>query len=406
MGSKLSLLNDSDVRCNIKVYTVGRSFVVVHSNLLPGEKSQHDLHKVWYDIVYEFDDGRTYEDGGVYFGDSDVDVKLSNVVKNLVQKVGAKAEDPEDSPSGVRGGMGADDHLDNEVDSTCVSHHPPTEDGGEAYPKLAMEADFTCTPAALFKLMYREEEFMAQVRRQESSVQGLTYRRTDEEIGEWAPVEEGGEGVEIRELSFTMPLSHAVGPSQTVCNIVETIEHYDEDSYIAVQALTRTPDVPYGQSFATMTRTCFTWNKRGTINVRGTRMTVTLKMKWEKSTMLKGVIESQANEGQTKHNQALAKRIGEWIAAHPEDFPVEIAKEPTGDASTTMGVAIHSEPELEPTEGTPLLGGGEASLGSAISRPIPILAISNDSSKSLRLVFLITPIRSMEELVHYSAASQ
>lgn len=121
--------------------------------------------------------------------------------------------------------------------STCVSQHPPTEDGGEAYPKLAVEADFTCTPEALFKLMYREKDFMAQVREEESSVHGtfkttlcpssseLTLKRTDDiKIGEWTPVGEGEEGVESRELSYTMSLSHAVGPSQT-CKYLLDLEY-------------------------------------------------------------------------------------------------------------------------------------------------------------------------------------
>ena len=46
-----------------------RSFVVIHTNLSPGDKSKHELHKVWYDIVYDFDDGRRFEDSGVYFGE-------------------------------------------------------------------------------------------------------------------------------------------------------------------------------------------------------------------------------------------------------------------------------------------------------------------------------------------------
>lgn len=90
LGSVVSFENNSERRVNIQVYTVGRSFVVIHSNLLPGEKSKHDLHKVgsrslilaqilarsdtrplkvWYDIVYDFDSGERYEDCGRYFGE-------------------------------------------------------------------------------------------------------------------------------------------------------------------------------------------------------------------------------------------------------------------------------------------------------------------------------------------------
>jgi hypothetical protein len=39
MGSSLSIINDTDQRCNVRVYTVGRSFVVGHINVGPGEKA-------------------------------------------------------------------------------------------------------------------------------------------------------------------------------------------------------------------------------------------------------------------------------------------------------------------------------------------------------------------------------
>lgn len=118
-------------------------------------------------------------------------------------------------------------------------------------------------------------------------------------------------------------------------------------------------------------------------------MTVSVKMKWEKSTMLKGVIESQANEGQSKHNHILAKRIGEWIASHPDDFPVETAPEPpSSEHAGSTGVSIHNDVEAAATEGTPLLGGGKGGMEAVISRPIPIRALLA-ASNVVTLVLLI-----------------
>lgn len=55
-----------------------RWFIVIHTNLLPGQKSTHEIGKVWYDIVYHCDDGKTYENAGVYFGGSVVGVVLND----------------------------------------------------------------------------------------------------------------------------------------------------------------------------------------------------------------------------------------------------------------------------------------------------------------------------------------
>ena len=98
---------------------------------------------------------------------SDVHIKLSNVVKNMEQKAGSRMKLPEDQV------LIADELTDDEVvEPTTVSHHPPTEDGGEAYPKISLKADFACTPAALFKLMFRDKDFMAEVREREFNIKG------------------------------------------------------------------------------------------------------------------------------------------------------------------------------------------------------------------------------------------
>lgn len=87
------------------------------------------------------------------------------------------------------------------------------------------------------------------------------------------------------------------------------------------------------------------------------------------------------NEGQTQYNQALAKRLGEWIGAHPAGVPATLVPE----KQSTAGIAMHSV--LKPIEGIDLLGDGAGSGGSAVSGPIAILALSNIVALALLIWF-------------------
>jgi hypothetical protein len=61
-------------------------------------------------------------------------------------------------------------------------------------------------------------------------------RAAEVEEGEWTA---NGEGKEERDKSFTMKLSGSIGPSSTRCEIVEVVEHFDEEAFIAVKGKTR-----------------------------------------------------------------------------------------------------------------------------------------------------------------------
>lgn len=55
------------------------------------------------------------------------------------------------------------------------------------------------------------------------------------------------------------------------------------------------------------------------------------------------MIEGQANEGQIRYQNALAKKIEEWITAHPDDFPATTEEEKHSQARVLLNEKDTSE---------------------------------------------------------------
>ena len=86
-----------------------------------------------------------------------------------------------------------------------------------------------------------------------------------------------------RNMSYIKPLSGAVGPRQTKCELRDEVVHSDFDEYVTVLTTTRTPDVPSGGVFSVKTRICMTWAS----NI-STRVYITTQVEWTGRSFIKG----------------------------------------------------------------------------------------------------------------------
>ncbi|KAG5519101.1 hypothetical protein PMAC_002188 [Pneumocystis sp. 'macacae'] len=119
-------------------------------------------------------------------------------------------------------------------------------------------------------------------------------------LSEW---EKDNSGKKVRHISYLKPLYSHVGPKQTYCKIVETIEHKD-NNYMTISSMTKTPDVPSGNSFIIKTKYCMMWAKDNY-----TRIIATCTTDWTKSSWLKSPIEKNINEGQISYIKDLIDAI-------------------------------------------------------------------------------------------------
>ncbi|KAG0669041.1 hypothetical protein C6P45_004181 [Maudiozyma exigua] len=96
-----------------------------------------------------------------------------------------------------------------------------------------------------------------------------------------------------RTYNYVKLLNNSIGPKQTKCSITETIEHMDMNGYILVKQISKTPDVPSGNSFTVQTRFYFSWGPDNT-----TIMNVITNVVWTGRSFLKNAIEKGSIDGQ------------------------------------------------------------------------------------------------------------
>ena len=96
-----------------------------------------------------------------------------------------------------------------------------------------------------------------------------------------------------RTYNYVKLLNNSIGPKQTKCSITETIEHMDMNGYILVRQVSKTPDVPSGNSFTVQTRFYLNWGPDNTTNLN-----VITNIVWTGRSFLKSAIEKGSIDGQ------------------------------------------------------------------------------------------------------------
>ncbi|CCF58089.1 hypothetical protein KAFR_0D04410 [Kazachstania africana CBS 2517] len=112
-----------------------------------------------------------------------------------------------------------------------------------------------------------------------------------------------------RSFNYIKNLNASIGPKQTKCIVTEKIEHLDTNDYIAVRNITKSPDVPYGNSFSVHTRTYLSWAEDNSTN-----MMVVSNIPWTGKSILRGPIERGTIEGQKVANGKILGQIKDVIA--------------------------------------------------------------------------------------------
>ncbi|GAA5894229.1 hypothetical protein JCM6882_007607 [Rhodosporidiobolus microsporus] len=238
-------------------------------------------------------------------------------------------------------------------------HAPTTYDGPE-YKNVALDCVLPTTPYKAFILVCGIDKAFMQ-----GFLENKEHLR-EVEIGPWRALSgsdaeaDDSHALKQRDMSYIKPLNAPVGPKQTHCNIHDENEKLDEESYISNLTTTKTPDVPSGNDFSTVTRTVLTWAEGG-----GCRVRVTTEVEWTKvNRWLRGVIEKGAIDGQKSYHSDLEASIREYIAAHPDEYGVvggPPASERAAPSATTASTA-----------GAPSAGAEKPSTGLLSFSPLPL----------------------------------
>ncbi|KIK66327.1 hypothetical protein GYMLUDRAFT_1025648 [Collybiopsis luxurians FD-317 M1] len=199
---------------------------------------------------------------------------------------------------------------------------------GKHYSETAMNTVIPGTPEKIHNLMFTSgffKDFLVS-----------NQKLMELQMSDWSP---GPDTHLSRTMSYIKPLSGAVGPKQTKCEIRDEVEYMDfsptsPNAYSSTLTTTRTPDVPSGGAFSVKTRTCITY-----ASGISSRVVVTTQVEWTGRSFIKGLIERGAIDGQKTYHADLEKAMRGYIQEHQTEFVPEGIKLDVVVAPPTESVA-------------------------------------------------------------------
>ncbi|KAJ1916079.1 hypothetical protein H4219_003980 [Mycoemilia scoparia] len=217
-----------------------------------------------------------------------------------------------------------------------VALHPPTRcpcdiQESSHYDNVALDEIFPISLPVLFRLVFGEviipndieEKYGVadpDIKKELSTWQRdlLTGQGMRElKITPWSIPSEANES-ESQQYNYIRPLNFSIGPKQTNVTQGFTITTKDLERSVVVEETVRTPDVPSGSSFFVKSRTCLSWAAAPGLVGGCTRMRVTFKIEWTKSSWIKGAVEKGTVEGNKQTYDKLKSEIQKWIQTHPQ----------------------------------------------------------------------------------------
>ncbi|KAJ7086687.1 hypothetical protein C8R44DRAFT_650636 [Mycena epipterygia] len=210
---------------------------------------------------------------------------------------------------------------------------------GSHFTETAMDTVVPGTPDRIHNLIFASgfmKDFMA-----------VNQKLLDIRVADWTPTKPDSKLL-ARNMSYIKPLYASLGPKQTKCEIRDETVHVDFDDYASTLTTTRTPDVPSGGVFSVKTRTCIMW-----ASPLSTKVVVTTQVDWTGRSLIKGIIERSAIEGQKVYHSDLDKAMRAYIQEHQSEFMPEgvdlaeiVVPEPAVDAAP-VSAGLAGEPSSE-----------------------------------------------------------
>ncbi|TVY75761.1 putative membrane protein [Lachnellula suecica] len=241
------------------------------------------------DDVYDEDDE---DDDGMSFTQAEGSVAGSEIAEKVVTQSrkpstavatnGAPTESKEAAPAAPS------------IDFPGPATHAPTTctDGETHYAKILADEIIPAPLGKVYSLMFGPASviWMRNWLTNEQKCLELTMEGTSA-----APLTSENK---VRNYSYIKPLSGSIGPRQTKCISVETLDSLDLEKAVSVTISTQTPDVPNGSMFTVKTKYCISWGEGN-----GTRLQVNCVIEWTGKSWLKGPIEKGANDGQVQYTK-------------------------------------------------------------------------------------------------------
>lgn len=165
-----------------------------------------------------------------------------------------------------------------------------------------------------------------------------------------------------RKYSYTKPISGSIGPSKTQCHITETIEHYDLEEYVNVVQISKTPDIPSGNSFYVKTSFFLSWAPNNC-----TQLLVVTSVEWTGKSWIKAAVEKGTFDGVADTTKTLVDVVNEILSSSKVKSTGDQDAEDESSELHTQGPTEHP-----PTESGYKKDNGDTIIDQDINIPAPL----------------------------------
>ncbi|KAG5356433.1 putative membrane protein [Yarrowia sp. B02] len=148
-----------------------------------------------------------------------------------------------------------------------------------------------------------------------------------------------------REYSYIKPLNNSLGPKQTKCQCVDTVEAWDDQGAINVVTTTSNHDVPSGNAFTTKTRIIMTWAANN-----HTQVMMSCWFDWTGKSWIKSAIEKGGNDGQMAFAADLIPYLNEHVKGSGKASRPAAAAVPAKKGHAKHKSHHHHKAEAAPAE--------------------------------------------------------
>lgn len=193
---------------------------------------------------------------------------------------------------------------DDDTDLANITKHAPTEPVHSENPgdvKITETTIQAPLPKIHNLLFGKDTTFMT----------SLIGKQKNKNISKLTPFADK-DGTPTREYHYTKPLSAPVGPKETICNVVETLDHVDLQNYVRCIQTTKTPDVPSGNAFSVVTYIYLSWGPKNS-----TKLTVYTYMNWTGKSWIRTAIDRGSIEGQKESIAIMAQELKAAVQTAP-----------------------------------------------------------------------------------------
>lgn len=355
----------------------GNSFVVKTTFLLNWAADNSTEFRVYVGVEWT---GKSWIKGaiekGTFDGVTDTTKTMVNEINKYLPKLTSSNAEEESEPS-----EGEEEEVEEVIEILDLPHqgplvHEATKANVEKTKDDVVIEQNVKLPAPLgtcFELVFGKDT---------SYIKRITENQNNFDLSEIP-----GFSNNKREFTYTKRLNNSIGPKQTKCLITETIEHMDINNYIMVKQVTKTPDVPSGNSFAVHSCIYMSWGPGNS-----TLLTVVSKVVWSGKSFLKGAIEKGSIDGQKGSVSILIKELKDIISSAgttKKKIKSKKSKKSKKAPKATEPAPVVESPEEEATEETQE---SESSLVSSIMDKLMDFDITSPFGIASVLIILVIVI--------------